>query len=156
MSQSKKSEPSNAKVIMWVVLAILGASIFIATCNYLSSGARVVQKEYSPEAMLKKYEWFKSQSQLIQKAQQDIANAKMEPDIRTEYERDNGKDHTKWSPIVLRDYHEDVSTSKEERLALVANCNKLIADYRAQASKFNWSSFQTRSDMPPLTFNDVK
>jgi hypothetical protein len=149
-------ETNNLKIILIILCCIVGLSIFFATCNYLHSGLDVTLIEYSPEAMLKKYEWFKSQSQLIQKAQKDIANSKMEPDIRMEYERDNGTDHSKWSPILLHNYHEDITTSKEERLALVANCNKLIADYRAQASKFNWSSFQGRDDLPPTDFKDIK
>lgn len=147
---------SVGKAILIGIAVILGLSIFFATCNYLHSGARVIQKEFSPEAMLKKYEWFKNQSAAIQKAQKDIANLKAESDIKGQYEQDNGKDHSKWSPLALNSYQEELSLNKQQRLAQVSNTNSLIAEYNAQSAKFNWAGFMTRDDLPPQSFEAIK
>lgn len=140
-----------------LMISIIGFfSIFAATCNWLDSGAKVIQNEFSPEAMLKKYEWFKVQSARIQKAQEDIKNLKIESDVTGQYEKDNGKDHSKWSPLALNSYQEELSLNKQQRLAQVSNTNGLIAEYNAQSAKFNWAGFKTRDDLPPQSFETVK
>ena len=136
------------------LLAIL--SIVLFTCNWAGDGLNTVHKEYDPSAMLKKYEWFKNQSAHILKAKQDIQNLKSESDIKGQYETDNGKDHSKWSPIALNSYQEEVSMNKQQRLAQVSNTNSLITEYNAQSAKFTWAGFRTRDDLPPQSFEEVK
>lgn len=142
--------------IVLVILALGLISLGLFTCNWVGNGVQTVHQEYDPSVMLKKYEWFKNQSAFITKAQKDIANLKSESDVRGQYEQDNGKNHSTWSPIVVNAYQDEVSMNKQQRLALVSNTNKLIADYNAQSAKFTWTSFKTRDDLPPQTYEDVK
>ncbi len=151
------------KTVGIIALFILGLTalwIGCGTCNYagraIKDGVETAHKEFDPSAMLKKYEWFKNQSQFILKAQKDIENLKSESNIRQEFEADNGKNHSAWSPIVQNSYQNVLEQNRQQRLALVSNTNKLIADYNAQSAKFTWDKFLTRDDLPPQTFSDVK
>ncbi len=144
------------KNILIILGVLIGLSVLTFTCNWIGNGEKVVQQEFSPEAMLKKYEWFKNQSEFIKKAQQDITNLKAESNIKLQYEEENGKEHSKWAPLIQKSYLDDIEQNKQQKLSLLSNTNKLIADYNAQSAKFNWSGFKTKDDLPPVSFESIK
>ncbi len=147
------------KTIGYVAIAIVAMitmTICAFTCNFVGDGVQTVHNEYDPSAMLKKYEWFKNQSQFILKADQDIKNLKSEQQIKEQFENDNGKSHTSWDPITKNSYQEQINLNQQQRMAIVANRNKMVADYNAQSSKFNWGAFKTKDDLPPVSFDEIK
>ena len=138
---------------------ILG--IFFRGCGlvngWMDDGVKTIHQEYDPSAMLKKYEWFKNESERIKKMDQDIANtSKLRDGVKSQFESDNGKDHTKWDPITKKQYQEKVDLQDQMYLSTVAQRNSIVADYNAQSSKFNWEPFKSKTDLPPTTFETIK
>lgn len=148
-------------IIVAVVLGLFVLSLTLRGCGFVSGwmddAQKTAHKEYDASAMLKKYEWFKDQSQRIQKMDQDIANtSKLRDGVREQFELDNGKDHTKWDPITKKQYQEKVDLSDQMYLSTVAQRNSIVAEYNSQSSKFNWSPFKSKMDLPPTTFDEIK
>jgi hypothetical protein len=144
-----------------IILGILLFGLVLRGCGFaggwLDDAQKTAHKEYDASAMLKKYEWFKDQSQRIQKMDQDIFNtAKLRDGVREQFELDNGKDHTKWDPITKKQYQDKVNLSDEMYLSTVAQRNSIVAEYNSQSSKFNWSPFKSKMDLPPTTFDEIK
>ena len=144
------------KKFLFIMLAFVGI-VSLGSCGFVDDGVRTAHNEFDPSAMLKKYEWFKNQTQFIQKSQKDIANAKTLRDgIKAQFEEDNGKNHTSWDPVTKNQYQSKVDLQDQMVMAITATCNGIIADYNAQSSKFNWAYFKDKSDLPPTSFETIK
>lgn len=147
-----------------IVAAIIGfvlMSLILRGCGFagawMDDAAKTAHKEYDASAMLKKYEWFKDQSQRIQKMDQDIANTKTQVDkVRIEFERDNGTVHANWDPITKKQYNEKIGMTESMYMATVSQRNSLVADYNSQSSKFNWEPFKSKTDLPPMQFTEYQ
>lgn len=130
-----------AKVFGWV--ALIGLFIFIlsliwGTCNtaikMVANGQKVIYDEFKPEALLKKYEWFKDASaQLDAKVANVSAYATRYSDLKTAYGPDS-LSRSKWS----RDDRESWSQWKSEESGVKASYNDLAAQYNAAMVKFNY------------------
>lgn len=147
------------KKLIFVIMGFILMGLYITTssCRFVSDGVETAHQEYDPSAMLRKYEWFKHQSQRIQKMDHDVLNAKTLRDgIKSQFENDNGKDHKLWDPVTRKQYQDKVDLQDQMVNAIISQRNTIVADYNAQSSKFNWSSFKTQDDLPPTTFETIK
>lgn len=126
-----------------VLLTILG----LGSCALgLFSGAAhnaatVVQKEFYPDALLRKYEWFKDASAALDKKMADIGVYQTRLDeLRNEYV---GVSRGKWP----RDDREQFAIWSSEAAGIKASYNQLVAEYNSEMVKFNWR-FTNVGDVP--------
>ena len=128
----------------WVALLLLVPMIIVLMLvsgglGFLGNAQKTAAKEFSPEAMLKKYEWFKDASNQIEKKENDI---KMYQNnlvvMKTGYEGEKRKD---WD----RTDKEQFNQWNTELAGVKASYNGLVAEYNAQSSKFNWGAFNTEN-----------
>ena len=104
--------------IIGVLLLFSIASFTIKMCNNTKN---VVEKEFSPSAMLKKYEYFKDLSSAIdeKRATIEVYEAQLK----------GIKDHEGYQ----------YQQTQAEITGLVAMHNKLCAEYNSDMSKFNYA-----------------
>lgn len=111
--------------IFWAVVGIIAIlSLTTFAFSYIGSAAKVAQQEFSAEAMLKKYEWFKDASAQLDAKRADISiyeRRLREPVINDRLDREQ---RNMWIT---------------EQAGVTASYNALAADYNAQMAKFNWS-----------------
>ena len=112
--------------IMLICVGIIFASLFLRMC---SNTAKVVYKEYSPEAMLKKYEYFKELSGSI-----DEKRATLEI---YESQLKGIKDQESFNYQQL----------SAEALGIAAMHNKLCKEYNVAMSEFHYR-FCNKGDLP--------
>jgi hypothetical protein len=134
-------------MIKGVIIAIFAIFIIViigscaTMCNRVVSDTKeTVYKEVSPQALLKKYEWFKNASAELDKKKADIdVFAARKASIAETY----GKDATKWP----RDVRETLAQSSTELAGIKSSFNSLAAEYNAQMAKINWR-FCNIGDLP--------
>lgn len=115
------------------VLGLFGGAV--------NSVAVVVQKEFYPEALLRKYEWFKDASAALDKKQADITiYDRRLTDLGEAYKGTARKD---WP----RDDREQYSIWASEAAGIRASYNQLASEYNSEMSKFNWR-FTNVGDVP--------
>jgi hypothetical protein len=118
-----------------VFLCFVAVVVFVALANILGwfgNGAQVVQQEFSPSAMLQKYQWFKDAS-----AQLDAKVADMQvydKRFRSLKEAYGSEPRSKWS----REDREQFNIWQSELAGIKASYNSLAGEYNAQMAKFNW------------------
>jgi hypothetical protein len=114
------------KVVLWIAIFFIPAMFLLNMCG---ETARVTQKEFGPEAMLKKYEYFKDLSAAI-----DEKNATI-----TTYE-------SQLSTIKDKEsfYYQQ---TQSEMMGLISMHNSLCAEYNSAMSKFNYS-FCNKGTLP--------
>jgi hypothetical protein len=117
-----------ATIILFIII-FSGISLFSGMC---SSGTKVVQKEFSPEALLSKYEYFKNISAAIDKKRADINMYQEEISTMSVEDKDD--------KFYLQQ-------RKSELLGIISIHNELCAEYNAQMSKFNYR-FTNVGDLP--------
>jgi hypothetical protein len=131
-------------VAIGVVLILLSIMGFV--CNHLEnagkSASKVIEKEFYPEALLKKYEWFKNTSAVLAKKQADIQiySSKIQS-MKEDYSDTKRKD---WD----RTDKETFNQWEQELAGIKASYNSLAAEYNSQMSKFNWK-FTNIGECPP-------
>ena len=120
-----------------VVLIVLGLSILLGTIGliggFFSSGAKVVEKEFYPEALLRKYEWFKDAAAQLDKKRADIQVYAARLKDATTVDRTEREQRMIW---------------QTELAGIKASYNALAAEYNSQMVKFNWR-FTNVGDLPP-------
>lgn len=124
--------------LRWVILGTLLTALAgsIGFCmSFPKNAAKVVYQEYSPEALLRKYSWFKDASAALDAKR---ANLSM-----YEGRLKNYHDLSKLS----RTQQEQVMLWETEQAGVAASYNDLAAEYNAQMVKFNWR-FTNRGDLP--------
>ncbi len=106
-----------------VVAYILGFFFLISTLlfimGYCSNGAQVAMKEYSPSAMLKKYEYFKDMSAAIDSKR---ANIDLQRQALEMYSREDP----------------NYQITQAELLGIISIHNDLCSEYNSAMSKFNY------------------
>jgi hypothetical protein len=128
-------------IIILFVLAI-GMGVMNFTCGAMHNAAKVAQKEIYPEALLRKYEWFKNASAELDKKQADIAvYAAKTKSMREDYA---GEKRSQWD----RTDKETFSIWEQELAGIKASYNSLSAEYNAQMAKINWA-FCNVGKLPP-------
>jgi len=107
---------------------ILSAFFLLGACDQIG-----------PDALLKKYEWFKNQYEAIQQIDARLKASDLE---KTEF-RAQSPDMSKWDWHQHESYDRLVAT----RAGYLSQYNALVAEYNAQSKKFNWEFVKTR-DLP--------
>lgn len=126
---------SKGKIIALVaVLAILIPVMYV--CNtagwFVRNAVQTARAEFSPQELLRKYEWFKNASASLDKKRADVTvyQGRVE-DMKEMYEGTARKD---WD----RTDKETYSQWTGEVAGVKASYNQLASEYNSQMAKFNW------------------
>lgn len=150
ISDYEKRLNNNPKsTILKGLLWLFGIVILFSTLSYgfgwFSEAAAVAKEEFGAKASLKKYEWFKDASETILEKKQTILVYQTNVDqMKKDYSDTKRKD---WDRIDKQQYNQ----WSLEIVGLKASYNKVVKEYNAQSSKFNWKIYNT-SDLP-VTYN---
>jgi hypothetical protein len=111
----------------------LGLTVLDFGCGAVQNASDVAKKEFYPDAMLRKYEWFKDAAAGLDKKAADIGvyDSRV-TDLKSQYV---GVSRTKWA----RDDREQLSIWQSEEAGIKASYNQLAAEYNAEMAKFNWA-----------------
>lgn len=122
------------------LVMVLLASVLVTGCGDLFSAAGrmkkdaivTAEKELTPSALLRKYEWFKNALASLDKKRNDI---KVFEARLAEIEALNvGTPRNQWSRIDL----EASQQARTELAGVKGSYNLLAAEYNAQMAKINW------------------
>lgn len=136
------------RVIGAIFLVVVGVTVLgVASCavgligGAATNAAQVVRKEFYPDALLRKYEWFKDAAAALDKKQADMGvyDARLSA-LAADYKGVARKD---WP----RDDREQSAIWQSELAGVKASYNSLAADYNAEMVKFNWR-FTNVGDVP--------
>lgn len=137
-------------VLLLVVLGAVGVcSVVGKGCGLVGSmvddGINTAKKEFSPSALLKKYEWFKDQHAALAAKKAQITNYQNEvKDFVEMYGDENGKIDMRTVP---RDERQSYAQTKTTIRGLISKFNSMAAEYNAQMVKFNYR-FCNAGDLP--------
>ena len=120
------------KYFAWFIVGFIALTVISFTCNWFSDGAKTIQKEFAPSALLNKYEQFKNLSAAIDKKRADIDM------YREEIKGMSGNDKDD------KYYREQ---RKSELMGIIAKHNQLCEEYNSAMSKFNYR-FTNKGDLP--------
>lgn len=129
------------------IVALLSGIFLVSTvldfgCGAVQNASETAKKEFYPDALLRKYEWFKDASAALDKKVADIGvYTTRVTDLKNEY---TGVSRTKWS----RDDREQLSIWQSEAAGIKASYNQLASEYNAEMVKFNWA-FTNVGQLPP-------
>lgn len=136
------------KVLTFTLITFLGFTVLgIGACavgligGAATNAAQVVQKEFYPDALLRKYEWFKDASAALDKKQADIRVYRSR--LTALSDAYTGTPRARWP----RDDREQSSIWQSELAGVRASYNSLAAEYNAEMAKFNWR-FTNIGDLP--------
>lgn len=134
------------RVLLFLFVASAGFSALgIGACaigligGTATNAAQVVQKEFYPDALLRKYEWFKDAAASLDKKQADMGVY----DARLKTQREMFGQPKQWP----RDVREQASIWMSEAAGIRASYNQLASEYNAEMAKFNWR-FTNVGDVP--------
>jgi hypothetical protein len=120
----------------------IGACALGLVGGVATNTATVAQKEFYPEAMLRKYEWFKDAAAALDKKTADITvYDKRLSNLKVEY---GTTPRIRWS----RTDQDQWNIWESEAAGVRASYNSLASEYNAEMSKFNWR-FANAGDVPP-------
>ncbi len=131
-----------AKVIIGLTLVTALVAGIGYVCGWFGEAAKVAQDEFGPQAMLKKYEWFKDAAAQLDKKRADIAV--YESRIKAMEASYQGAARQNWA----REDREQYNVWQSEIAGVKASYNALAAEYNAAMAKFNWR-FANKDDLPP-------
>ena len=131
-----------------IFLALLAIIAALGTTGYFMGWFRettnVVQEEYGPKAMLKKYTWFVDKSNAIKKMDEDVAIFRSRVALV-----DSAYGPTDKMDVITKELYRNKKLNAETDLAAVISTrNNLVKDYNAQSEKFNWAPFNSKPDKP--------
>jgi hypothetical protein len=129
------------KVVLLLILLGMGVSFVGYIGGWFSEAGQVVKEEFGPRASLKKYEWFKDASATIEEKGHTIKV--YEQNVKDMEESYDGIPRKDWDRIDKQQYN----MWSQEITGLKASYNKVVKEYNAQSSKFNWSLYN-KSDLP--------
>lgn len=112
------------KLFFSILGIIFGFIVSFSAIRYCGNAAETVHQQFSPSALLKKYEYFKDLSAAIDSKRADL-NA---------YKK-NLQDYK----ITNKDSRFYYEQSKAEAMGILMMYNNLVAEYNAGMSKFNYS-----------------
>lgn len=120
------------KYFGYLVLVLMLASSLGILLNTCSDTEKVINKEFSPSALLKKYEYFKDASAAIDKQRADIDMYQKEIESMSSTDKDD------------KFY---IQQRKSELIGIISIHNQLCSDYNSAMSKFNYR-FTNVGDLP--------
>lgn len=112
---------------------LLLSVVLFTSCRYFNNAKETAFKEFSPSALLEKYEYFKDMSAQLDKKTADIAV--YEGKIKSLEQDYAGVKRSEWA----RDDREQLSIWKSEFDGVKASYNSLAAEYNSAMSKFNYA-----------------
>ena len=122
-------------------IGLIISSLVSKGCSWLGKAGAVVEKQLDPELLLKKYEWFKEVSAILDKKIADISVYQNRLDnMNQTYGSTPRKD---WD----RTDKEQYNLWQQEVAGAIASYNALAADYNAAMSKINYS-FTNVGELP--------
>lgn len=140
-SKSKGPIRYGMKIIFIVMaLGCFGAALSYSL-GWFSDAAQVTKKEFSPSALLTKYEWFKDVSAQLDAKRMNIENAQAR--IKSMEDGYAGTPRNQWVRADVEQYN----LWQNEVSGLKANYNNLAAQYNAAMAKFNYR-FTNVGDLP--------
>ncbi len=125
---------------VFAVLA-LGIVFSVMGCFVCNEAAQVAKDEFGPEALLKKYMWFKDAAAQLEKKQADVTVYDGRMKAMAEAYKDLPRH--KWP----REDREQYNVWASEVAGVKASYNSLAAEYNAQMAKFNWR-FANAGELP--------
>lgn len=135
------------KIFIWIFIIGIFGTVLSLSLGIWGDAASTVKKEYSASAMLKKYEWFKDASATLESKLQTIKVYDQNMiDMHNDYIDIYRKD---WDRLDKAQYNQ----WKVELAGLKASYNQLASEYNSQSNKFNWSPFNSDTEVPP---NEIK
>lgn len=125
-----------ALIVALTVLGIIGRAV-----GWFGQAAQVASEEFSPRALLTKYEWFKDAAAQLDKLNSDIRvyDARRDGLLAAYKDVPRGK----WP----RDEREEMNLMVSEVAGVKAAYNGLAAQYNAQMAKFNYA-FTNAGQLP--------
>ena len=120
-----------------LILILLLASTVFTSCGWFAEGAEVAKEEFGPRASLEKYEWFKDASATIDEKRHTIKVYEQNKiDMLEDYQDIPRMD---WDRLDKQQYNQWAM----EVTGIKASYNKVVREYNAQSSKFNWDFYDT-------------
>lgn len=95
----------------------------------------VAHEEFSPKAMLHKYEWFKQQHTQMEQIKNMITRTEADA---AQFKEDNGKEMSKWDWATKDEWYRLSSVVRGYK----EQYNSMAAEYNENSSKFNWKGFE--------------
>jgi len=129
------------KILIWILGLFILFSITGYVFSWFGEASTVAKEEFGAKASLKKYEWFKNAAETIQEKKQTIKI--YESNISAMENDYKNVPRNKWSRLDKQQYNQ----WKMEIAGLKASYNKVVKEYNAQSSKFNWRLYNT-SNLP--------
>lgn len=123
------------RVVFRIILLGMLVSLGGYTMGWFSEAAQVAKEEFGAKASLKKYEWFKDCSATIEEKKSTILV--YESRVTGMEDVYKGIPRKDWDRLDKQQYN--LWTS--EIVGIKASFNKVVKEYNAQSSKFNWSSY---------------
>lgn len=129
-------------IIAEIIILLLISTPFGFIGGWFGNAEQVAKKEFYPDALLKKYEWFKDASAQLDSK---VATIKiLEKRIETIEETYGETPRQSWA----RSDREQYNVWLNENAGVKASYNTLAAEYNSQMVKFNWR-FTNVGDLPP-------
>ena len=128
-----------------VVLTVVGFVVFAALAvllGWFGQATNVAGKEFGPQKLFERYEWFKDAAAQLDKKRADITV--YESRFKALEESYAGEPRAKWA----RDDREQYNIWKSEVAGIKASYNQLAAEYNAGMVKINWR-YTNVGDLPP-------
>jgi two-component SAPR family response regulator len=105
----------------------------LSGCRYTNDASNTAFKELKPSALLKKYEYFKDMSSMLDKKIADISMYEQKiQSLKNDYQ---GVKRTDWA----KDDREQLSIWQSEFDGIKSSYNSLAAEYNSAMSKFNYA-----------------
>jgi hypothetical protein len=128
----KEGSLSGFKIFATIMLVVFMLSGVGMLMGWFGSVAEVAKKEFGPQAMLTKYEWFINASNELEKMDSDIQIY-------------SGKQAQLCVPGMDRISREQCMTWGQEVAGIKSAYNGLVSEYNSASQKFNWKSFNTKN-----------
>lgn len=140
---AKKGRIRLLVVVLFSAFVVsIGFAILGGALGWFNNAQQTMATEFSPSALLKKYEWFKDASAVLDKKLADIQvyETRFES-IKESYGENIPR--SQWS----REDKETYNLWLSEVAGIKASYNQLAAEYNSAMSKFNWK-FTNIGDLP--------
>jgi hypothetical protein len=141
-------------VVVVVVVCLVGLMVLGFALNWFGEATNVAQKEFGPNAMLQKYEWFINQANGIEKMDRDIVLFEGRVKGVDDQYKGYGSDMSKWPPHIQVQYNSARQQARDDLVAIASQRNNLVKEYNAQSEKFNWKPFQSDPRKPKERFHE--
>ena len=127
------------KAFIGLIVISIPLGIYFTSCRAVNEATDVAHEQLGARALLKKYEWFKDASAMLDKKQADMKV--YDSRLTSLKESYADKPRSAWA----REDREQWNIWESEAAGVRASYNSLAAEYNSQMSKINWSFTNTGS-----------